>query len=133
MMTKGSVSVGSVKDRWRCSLLGPGDEGSCMASDQLGRSLATRSCSRTLWLAGRAQRTAGKGIILFGNGDYRGLVLAHKSPALKYWDKDVLEVKGLETQASGGGRGRDTEKKEMIEEESISVGEELNVNNGDEW
>lgn len=30
-------------------------------SDQLGRSLATGNCSRTLWLAGGAQRTAGRG------------------------------------------------------------------------
>lgn len=40
-------------------------------SDQLGRSLATRHCDRTLRLAEGALRTAGRGIITCGNGHGR--------------------------------------------------------------
>lgn len=59
---------------------------------------------------------------------------SHRPPALKSWEKEEVHWKGCRlTQRGAGWRERDPEIIAMTEEQSISVAEDLNVNNSDEY
>lgn len=103
---------------------GPGTRVLHKLSDQLGRSLATGGCAKTLGLAGGAQRTAGRGSLQEKMGTIRGRAASQTTCSETLGDGGGT-LKGLED-------GAVERESEMTEDESNSAVDKLNVNNGDE-